>query len=112
MSKPNKRRVRMSQFQEQVAEAVLPPDGTVEVEIADDVTVKVRIPLHINDENDEYVKALKETKTSEDIALVALGEEQFEQWKEAGYTADDFATLFTAEGQAAKERLRDFRYKG
>ena len=112
MSKPNKRRVRMIQFQEQIAEAVLPPDGTVVIELDDDRSVSIRIPLHAGNEDDEYVNALKAAKTSEDLAHVVLGEEQWQTWQEAGYTADDLSAVFTAEGQAAKERLRDFRYKG
>lgn len=112
MTKPNKRRVRMSQFQEQIAEAVLPPDGTVPIELDDERTVTIRIPLHAGNGDDEYVNALKGAKTSEDLALIVLGEEQWQTWQEAGYSADDLSAVFTAEGQAAKDRLRDFRYKG
>ena len=111
MSKPNGRRVRMSQFQSQIAEAVLPPDGTVVIELDDDTSVTIRIPLTTSPD-DEYVESIKGATTNEEMALIVLGPEQWETWKNAGLDAEALAQVFTTEGAAARERLRDFRYKG
>lgn len=110
MSKPNRRRVRMSQFSAQVAEAVLPPDGVVEVELDEQTTVSIRLPLNM-DADDEYVQAIRAAEGADDLARVVLGDEQLEVWKASGRTADEFAVLFGSESRAAQERLRDFRYR-
>lgn len=111
MSKPNGRRVRISQYRQQVAEAVLPPDGTVAVELDDEGqdVITFRVPLNL-DEDDEYLAAIRATKTPKDISVLVLGEEQRARYLAAGGTDDEFATLFAQETSAAKERMRDFRY--
>ena len=111
MSKPNGRRVRMAQFQSQIAEAVLPPDGTVIIEIDDDTSVSIRIPITASPD-DEYVTQIKGAQSNEEMALIVLGPEQWETWKNAGLDAEALAQVFTTESSAARERLRDFRYKG
>lgn len=119
MGKPNRRRVRMAQFKQQVAEQVLPADQLIPVDVevdGEEKTVWVKIAIAVGGD-DDFAEAIKETKTAEDLALVVLGgydgataEEQYETWRAAGYTADDLAQLFGVESRAAQERLGNFRY--
>lgn len=121
MGKPNRRRVRMTQFKQQVAEHVLPEDQLipVDVEIGDDVqTVWIKVGLALT-ADDDFAERVKAAKTTEELALVILGghpehdaDEQLATWKAAGYTVDDLAMLFGTESRAAQERLGNFRYAG
>lgn len=121
MGKPNRRRVRMQQFKQQVAEHVLPEDQLIPVDVEVDgedrtVWLKVGLALTADDDFGEQVKAAKD---ADELALVVLGghpehdaEEQLATWKAAGYTVDDLAMLFGTESRAAQERLGNFRYAG
>ena len=113
MSKPNGRRVRMAEFKAQVAEAVLPPDGMVDVEIGEgvDQVVRFRVPIKFDGTSDDYVDQIRACETSEQMAEVVLGDEQLAAWTAAGFTAEDFALLLAEETNAAQERMRDFRYR-
>ncbi|MFJ2518651.1 hypothetical protein ACIOWF_06735 [Cellulosimicrobium cellulans] len=121
MGKPNRRRVRMAQFKQQVAEHVLPEDQLVpvDVEVGDDVrTVWIKVGLNLT-ADDDFTEQVKEAKDADALALVVLGghpehdaEEQLATWKAAGYTVDDLAMLFGTESRAAQERLGNFRYAG
>ncbi len=110
MSKPNGRRVKLAQFKQQLAEAVLPPDGKVVVEIDDaGSTIEFVVPLHM-DPDDEYVKEIQATDDEDALAKVVLGD-QLDRWLATGSTAKDFALLFAEEARAAAERMTDFRYR-
>lgn len=118
MSKPNKRRVRMDKFLEQVNEQVLPADALVPIDVAKDVAVWIKIPL-VPTEDDDYMERVQAATGDEELALIVLGEhpdhtaeEQWETWQAAGYTAKDLALVFGTESAAARERLGNFRYAG
>lgn len=112
MSKPNKRRVRLSEFRAQLAEAVLPADGMVTVELDDEGenTISFQVPLNL-DAEDEYAAAIQASDGPDDLMRVVLGDEQGAAWLAAGGTSTDFAVLFGEESQSAAERMRDFRYR-
>ncbi|MGM7422789.1 hypothetical protein [Cellulosimicrobium sp. CpK407] len=121
MGKPNRRRVRMSQFKQQVAEHVLPEDQLVPVDVevdGEDRTVWIKVGLALTGD-DDFGEQVKAAKNADELALVVLGghpehdaEEQLATWKAAGYSTDDLAMLFGTESRAAQERLGNFRYAG
>jgi len=117
MSKPNKRRIRMDQFKAQITEQVLPDDALIPVELSEDVTVYIKIPILL-DEEDDFLERLQACTTQKDVALVILSggdadpEEQWKQWQLAGYDGVDLVKLFNSERAAAEDRLKAFRYKG
>lgn len=110
MSKPNKRRVKLTEFRAQLAEAVLPPDGVVTVDLDDDTSISFRIPLQLDDD-DPYLAAIKAASGADEMLHVLLSEEDAAIWTNAGNTADELMVLFGAESQGAQERMRDFRYR-
>lgn len=114
MSKKHTRKVRLSQFRDQVAEAVLPPDGHIEVEVADGVTLSIRIPISINDSDDDelgsYLASIRAAETDHELAKILLSEQDLEIWHEHGGTDTELAAIFASETQGARERLGKFRY--
>lgn len=117
MSQPNKRRVRMDQFKAQIADRVLPDDYLVPVDLPDDKTVYIKIPVALP-EGDDFLDRLSAANNEEEVCLTILSgatipaEDQWETWKTAGYTGTDLIKVFTAERLAAEDRLKAFRYKG
>lgn len=115
---PTDRKVRMDEFKKQVAEKVLPPDGTVAVEIGKDTTVHLFLPLFLTgqDMEDFQIKTREATAGLERAKMIFSAdrgktpEKQWEEWVKAGYNDEDLALLFGAELQAARERLGEFRY--
>jgi len=117
MTSPNRRRVRMEQFKEQVTETVLPEGNLIEVELPDGTSVFVKIPIPFT-ADDEFIKRLQDAEGSRESCLIVLGEhpehdaeEQWAKWEAAGYTEEDLAMLLKAETAAANERLEAFRYR-
>lgn len=112
--KTARRTVRLQQFREQVTEAVLPPDGRVEIEVADGVSVSIRIPLTISQEPDDelrdYLDKIKAAENEHDLAEVILTSDDLKKWRDAGATDAELAHVFSAETQGARERLGKFRY--
>ena len=118
MSKPNQRRVRMQQFQHQIAEQVLPENNLIPVDLDDDTTVYLKIPV-VLPEGDDFLEELQAAKTEEQVALVVLAgydgataQEQWDTWRAAGYSGTDLMKVFATERAAAEDRLKAFRYKG
>lgn len=112
MSKPNGRRIRISQYRQQVAEAVLPPDGMITIDLDDEGTEQVsfRVPVNLDDD-DEFVLSVRAAKTPEDITRLVLGDEQRDRYIAAGGDDQEFSILFASETAGARERMRDFRYR-
>ncbi|MDI3331407.1 MAG: hypothetical protein QJR09_11870 [Micrococcus sp.] len=115
---PADRKVKMSEFKAQVAEKVLPPDGTVKVEIAQDTVVYLYLPLFLSgQELTDFQQQVQHAADGEERARLVFSaehgkspEEQWEDWQLAGYDSEDLALLFSAEYRAAGERLGEFRY--
>jgi hypothetical protein len=103
----------MAQFKEQVAEAVLPPDGMVTVELDDEgaSVVQFKVPVRLDGTADDITDQIKACETAKDMSLLLLGAEQRERWVEAGYSDEDFAILLASESRGVQERMRDFRYR-
>lgn len=117
MTSPNRRRVRMQQFKEQVGEAVLPEGNLIEVDLPTGETVHVKIPIPFTSD-DDFITRLQAAEGARESCLVVLGEhpehdaeEQWAKWEAAGYTEEDLAMLLKAETAAANERLEAFRYR-
>lgn len=115
-----RRRIRMDRFNAQVAEHIIGPDSLVDLVIGQDETVTIKLPLML-DEGDDYTEQIDKAQAEggKAIALVIFGhdpnrtaEEQYEAWTAAGYTDRDLAIAFTAEVNAARERLGNFRFNG
>ncbi len=118
MSKPNRRKVRMEQFRQQWSEQVLPADRLREVELDDDTSVFVKIPVLLK-EDDPFPQQMQEASTEEEVCLVVLSghpersaQEQWEMWQAAGYDAADLMALFQSLRAEADEAAQRFRYKG
>ena len=118
MAKQPRRVVRMDQFKEQIAEAVLPPNHLLEVEAAPGKSVWIKIPLNL-DEDDDYPARIQAAANGKDLALVLLSghpdltaQEQWDTWTSAGFNENDLAVVFGTENRAAQERLGNFRYRG
>ena len=113
-----RRRVRLDRYKEQIAENVIGPDGLLELELSESDSVKVKLPILL-DEGDDYTKRLAEAADEEERALIVFGfnpersaEEQLAAYLAAGGTYRDLAVILQAETATAQEALGKLRYRG
>ncbi|MFD8937328.1 hypothetical protein ACFV0R_19100 [Streptomyces sp. NPDC059578] len=100
MSKPNKRRYKLSTVRAQYVEAVGGSD--VEVELNDGSMVTFPHPLFAPD---TWTKAVDEAENHEEKARAVLGE-QYEQFRDAGNEDHEITLLFMAITEDSRDQVR------
>ncbi len=88
MSKPNKKRYKLSEVKTQMAEAVGGDDVEFETDNGDVLTFPH--PLFTEDEWDQRVDG---ADNAHDKAVAILGEEQYEKYAAAGHKDNDIVLL-------------------
>lgn len=101
MSKPNKKRYKLSTIKAQFAEAVGGED--VEFELDDGEVLTFPHPLFADD---DWSKAVDEAEGSADKARAMLGDEQYEKFKAQGGVDNDIALLFLAVQQDSQGQVK------
>ncbi|MFC8859331.1 hypothetical protein [[Kitasatospora] papulosa] len=101
MSKPNKRRYRLSQVKAQMEEAV--GGSTVEFETDAGDVLTFPHPLFTDEEWDEKVD---NAENAHDKAVAILGEEQYEKYAAAGHADGDIALLMLAVQQDMQGQIK------
>lgn len=101
MSKPNKRRYKLSQVKAQMEEAVGGDQVEFETDAGDVLTFPH--PLFTDEEWDEKVDG---AETAHDKAVAILGEEQYEKYTAAGHKDGDIALLMMAVQQDMQGQIR------
>jgi hypothetical protein len=122
MSKPNRSRVRLSQFNAQVEERIGPKDGLTELVLEVDgqeVVLLVRLGSPIAEDHEDFEAKVKELDGEEGLARLILSydpnrdaDEALDLLKRSGGTVHELAMFFGAESRAVQERLGNFRFKG
>lgn len=114
------RKVNAAAFAKQMNEAVIGTDSLVEVpvDLAETASVWIKVPYNL-DEGDDYAQRVARCATSEEMAMVILGEhptltaeEQWQTWTNAGHDAKLLINIVGSEKEAAEERGKNFRYRG
>lgn len=115
-----KRKVNAVQFQKQFEEQVIGPGSLVEIALnsAETESVWIKVPFNLDDD-DDYVRLVSSQTTSEDMAMVILGqhpdysaEDQWAKVVAAGWSAKDVINWVGHEKLAAEERAKNFQYRG
>ncbi|MGW7473657.1 hypothetical protein ACWGIT_18940 [Streptomyces cyaneofuscatus] len=106
MSKPNRKRYRLSEVKDQFREAV----GGDAVEFETDKGDVLTFP-HPLFADDNWSTAVDDADTSKDKAIAILGPEQYETYQAAGHADGDIGLLFLAvqqdmQGQVKKRPTR------
>ncbi|MGW0642384.1 hypothetical protein [Streptomyces badius] len=106
MSKPNRKRYRLSEVKQQFTDAV--GGETVEFETDAGDVLTFPHPLFTDEEWDQKVD---NAETAHDKAVAILGDEQYEKYKAAGHGDGDIALLMMAvqqdmQGQVKKRPTR------
>jgi hypothetical protein len=101
MSKPNKKRYKLSEVKTQMEEAV--GGAVVEFETDKGDVLTFPHPLFTNDEWDEKVDS---AETSHDKAVAILGEEQYEKYRAAGHGDSEIGLLMMAVQQDMQDQIR------
>ncbi|WP_031095483.1 hypothetical protein [Streptomyces sp. NRRL S-15] len=101
MSKPNKRRYKLSEVKAQYTEAV----GGDQVEFETDKNDVLTFP-HPLFASDEWTEAVDGAETSRDKAIAILGQEQYETYAAAGHSDGDIGLLFLAVQQDMQGQIK------
>ncbi|MEV7959300.1 hypothetical protein ACIOHC_41295 [Streptomyces sp. NPDC088252] len=101
MSKPNKRRYKLSEVKAQFTEAVGGTDVEFETDKGDVLTFPH--PLFADDDWSEKVDG---AESSKDKAIAILGEEQYEKYRAAGHSDGDIGLLFLAVQQDMQDQVK------
>ncbi|MFJ2514698.1 hypothetical protein ACIQJX_34990 [Streptomyces griseoviridis] len=101
MSKPNRKRYRLSEVKAQMTEAVGGDQVEFETKAGDVLTFPH--PLFTEDEWDEKVDA---APTSRDKAVAILGEEQYEKYHAAGHADSEIGLLMLVVQQDMQAQIK------
>ncbi|MFE9937393.1 hypothetical protein [Streptomyces hirsutus] len=101
MSKPNRKRYRLSEVKQQFTEAV--GGDQVEFETDNDDLLTFPHPLFTDDEWDKKVDA---AENAHDKALAILGEEQYEKYRAAGHADGEIGLLMLAVQQDMQGQIK------
>ncbi|MGW1437217.1 hypothetical protein ACWD7M_18440 [Streptomyces griseus] len=101
MSKPNKKRYKLSEVKQQFAEAV----GGDNVEFETDTGDVLTFP-HPLFADDDWTAAVDDANTSKGKALAILGPEQYETYRAAGHADGDIGLLFLAVQQDMQGQIK------
>ncbi|MEV0526639.1 hypothetical protein AB0I66_24660 [Streptomyces sp. NPDC050439] len=101
MSKPNKKRYKLSEVKQQFVEAVGPE---VEFELDNGETLTFPHPLFADDEWSEKVDA---AETNRAKAHAILGDEQYDKFVAAGHQDMEMALLFLAVQQDMQGQVKN-----
>lgn len=101
MSKPNKKRYRLSEVKTQMAEAVGGNDVEFETDNGDVLTFPH--PLFTDEEWDERVDG---AETAHDKAVAILGEEQYKKYTAAGHKDGDIGLLMLRVQQDMQDQIK------
>ncbi|MEW1754704.1 hypothetical protein [Streptomyces angustmyceticus] len=104
MSKPNRKRYKLTEVKAQYAEAV----GGEDVEFEADNGELFTFP-HPLFADDDWSKGVDEAETAKDKARAMLGDEQYEKYAAAGNSDNDVFLLFMAVQQDAQGQLKKGR---
>lgn len=101
MSKPNKKRYRLSEVKSQMEEAV--GGDVVEFETDKGDVLTFPHPLFTDDEWDEKVDA---AENSREKAIAILGDEQYEKYHAAGHGDGEIGLLMLAVQRDMQDQIR------
>ncbi|MFJ6438541.1 hypothetical protein [Streptomyces sp. NPDC091416] len=101
MSKPNRKRYKLSEVKAQYTEAV--GGNTVEFETDKGDVLTFPHPLFAED---DWTEAVDAAETSRDKALAILGPEQYETYAAAGHSDGDIGLLFLAVQQDMQGQIK------
>lgn len=101
MSKPNRKRYKLSEVKQQMTDAV--GGDQVEFETDNGDVLTFPHPLFTDEEWDEKVDG---AETARDKAIAILGEEQYEKYAAAGHKDGDIALLMLAVQQDMQDQVR------
>ncbi|MFJ9427602.1 hypothetical protein [Streptomyces sp. NPDC101249] len=101
MSKPNKKRYKLSEVKAQMTEAVGGDQVEFETDAGDVLTFPH--PLFTDDAWDEKVDAAENSRAK---ALAILGEEQYEKYQSAGHADSEIGLLMLAVQQDMQAQIK------
>ncbi|MEV6124845.1 hypothetical protein AB0M23_30795 [Streptomyces sp. NPDC052077] len=101
MSKPNRKRYRLSEVKQQMTDAV----GGAEVEFETDAGDLLTFP-HPLFTDDEWDEKVDRAETAREKAVAILGEEQYEKYHAAGHADGDIALLMLRVQQDMQGQLK------
>lgn len=101
MSKPNRKRYRLSEVKQQMTDAVGGDQVEFETDAGDVLTFPH--PLFTDEEWDEKVDS---AENAHDKAVAILGEEQYEKYHAAGHKDGDIALLMLRVQQDMQDQVR------
>lgn len=101
MSKPNRKRYKLSEVKAQMTEAV--GGDVVEFETDKGDVLTFPHPLFTDDEWDEKVDA---AENSREKAIAILGEEQYEKYTAAGHSDSEIGLLMLAVQQDMQAQIK------
>jgi hypothetical protein len=101
VSKPNRKRYKLSTVKQQFTEAL--GGETVEFELDNGELLEFPHPLFADD---EWSTAVDDAESSREKAVAILGEEQYDKYVAAGHSDNDIALLFLAVQQDMRDQVK------
>ncbi|MEU4920180.1 hypothetical protein AB0G29_12575 [Streptomyces parvus] len=101
MSKPNRKRYKLSEVKQQFTDAV--GGDTVEFELANGEVLEFPHPLFATD---EWSTAVDDAETSRQKAHAILGDEQYDKYVAAGHADSEIGLLFLAVQQDMQGQIK------